>query len=465
MKAKTLLIVALALPVSIVAQNTTFSIPVGSSHSIVREFKENIFIVYNTDGTDYSVSYADLAAGMVLSAQLPAADVTDFEIYNGTVYFCGTAYGTPVAGWFDIVDIFFYGGQIEFSILTNTTACTQYNPLTDYDQVTALKKIEVMPVSGSRPHLLMVGEAACSHMPGKVNRCIVDLYYDGTDWISAVSQAHDNIMYFDDIAVTDNFVVTAGHKHEAEGEYMLLFDRLTPPNANIFVQNISWLTGLCAPEFYMAGGVSQYNPATDEEFLIEHIDGDLFATVCHGTRYFGTTLYEGTVLNLYIASSSGMAVANRYMTPEHSNSYRGLKYNRKSNSLYLLPGQISTCPESYLEFVMDNAKPAVTGALQHTDLSLSAPSFTSLDASPLTLSPSIGQAILSGESNGHLHLWRHLLSGDDECHLESVLPLDNMMRDIGQTSYEIHFEVSVQPGLSTTPAIDLHELETICTGQ
>jgi len=459
-----LLLLLAVCPGSISSQNATFVTRLDSKESIVREFSENVFIVYNNDGTTGTINYIDLNTNIVISARVQPVDVADFEIYAGTAYFCGTAFGTPIAGLFDIVDLFFGGGQIEYILMSNSIPC--YPHPNEFDRITNLRKLEVMPVGTDRPHMIMIGEAQCTYpsISDSINRCIIDLYYDGSNWISAMSQAHDGIMYYDDVAVTDNYVVTAGHKHWAEGEYMVVFNRQTTGYQNIFHQTSGTLG---APSFtipfYMAGGVSQYDPATDEEFLIEHIDGDLFATVCHGTRYSGTTLYEGTVLNLYIASSSGMAVANRYMTPEHSKRYRGLKYNCKSNSLYLLPGQISTCPESYLEFVMDNAKPAVTGALQHTDLSLYSPSFTSLDASPLTLSPAIGQAILSGESNGRLHLWRHLLSGNDECHLESDLPLDNMMRDIGQTDYTIFYNVSVQPFFSITPAIELDELEIKCT--
>lgn len=459
MKAKTLLIIALALPVSIVAQNTTFSIPVGSSHSIVREFKENIFIVYNTDGTDYSVSYADLAAGMVLSAQLPAADVADFEIYNGTVYFCGTAYGTPVAGWFDIVDLFFYGGQIEFSILTNTTACTQYNPLTDYDQVTALKKIEVMPVSGSRPHLLMVGEAACSQLPGKVNRCIVDLYYDGTDWISAVSQAHDNIVYYDDVAVTDNYVPVVAHKHGAEAEYVLQFKRPTAGADNIFTVTGGFAYPVSANN-YISGGVWSYSQATDEEFLIRHIKGDCFATVCHGFYNDNSGLHEGTVLNLY---NSVFNVANRYFVNDYGTTYSGLRYNHAQNSLYLMPGDNSTCPGSYLEFDLDYTYLAVNGVWRHSDISLAIPELTSIDAAMLSLYDGCGQAILSGQDCGKLVLWRHLNYFNTICTVDDIVPLTAITRGNQVEDYQIRYRQTPIIISTIAPSIIPFPADIICT--
>ena len=408
MRKKSLFIIFIAMAFSTMAQNATYTIPFSTKESIIREFNENVFIVYNSDGTDRTVNYVDLNSMVTLSAKLPPVDIADFEIYDGNVYFCGTAYNYPIAGLFNVVDVFFNGSPINYIILANTLSCNKFSGETDV--VLSLRKIEVMPVADGKPHMVMVGEASCSRygITDSVNRCIVDLYNDGSNWISAVAQAHDGIMYYDDLTVTDNYVVCVAHKHWAEGEYLVPYHRPLPPQNNVFEQTESIAPVLPLPisynfmvDNYMSGGGWAYYPATNEEFLIEHISGDRFATVCHGFSNEYTGIREGTVLNLYNPTFS---VVSRYMIPDYSTEYPELKYNDKTMSLFLLPGGSSTCPDSYIEYFLNVSTLTVWAANKYTDNTLAGSSLSSLDAAPLSFGFGYGQSCLSGDPGNMLHV-------------------------------------------------------------
>lgn len=461
MKKNVLFAILIAMTFSSIAQNATYTIPFDTKESIIREYQKNVFIVYNSDGVDRTVNYVDLNSLVTVTAKIPTVDITDFEIYDGSVYFCGTAYNMPIAGVFKIISVFFSGGSIEYITLTNTLPCNHTSGATD--ALLSLRKIEVMPVSVGNPHLVMVGEANCSYIPDSVNRCIVDLYYDGTSWKSAVAQAHDGIMYYDDLTVTDNYVVCVAHKHWAEGEYVVPYYRPIGLFNNIFEQTV-FMSGTIIPYFYvnyyMSGGVWTYYPATNEEFLIEHIGGDKFATICHGTSSEYTGIYEGTVLNLYDPTFS---VVSRYMIPEYSTKYPELKFNDKTESLYLLPGKSSTCPGSYIEYFLNVTTLTVFAANKYTDNTLSGLSLSSLDAAPLSFGSGIGQSCLSGDPGNMLHVWRHLSSNNENCSIIDELSPFYIKPTNGGPRIPYEYSIYNQPSYNYFPQIEIYPVEEKCS--
>lgn len=442
------------------SQNATYSVLLQSTNSIVREYGSNVYIVYNINATAGSVNYVDLGSGIAVSAQVPAIDINDFEIYNGSVYFCGSAYGTPIAGMFDINSVFFGGGDIKYILFTSALVCNHYTSTTEYDQVLSLRKIEVLPpISGTSTHLLMVGDASCTKLPGWINRCLVDLYFDGTNWVSAVSQAHDGIVYYDDLTITNNYVVVVGHKHGAEGEYVFRYPKPTITFPNIFARAGMGLNPFVYP-YLFAGGVYAYDLETDQELLIEHLPGDRFATLCHGFYNDSYGRHEGTVLNLYNPTP---AVVSRYMVSDYSSNYPCLKYSKKANSLYLLPGVGSTCPDSYIEYKLNNTYLAVTSTRRHSDVSSMSIVFTSLDATPTSLSGNVGQSILSGQIGGSLYLWRHLYNVSNRCSNSDEILLISLVPDYGSDYYRTEYSSETQTASNYQPSITILPADAICT--
>ncbi len=464
MKKNVFFAIFIAMAFSAISQNATYTIPFNTKESIIREYQENVFIVYNSDGVDRTVNYVDLNSLVTVSAQLPTVDISDFELYDGYVYFCGVAYNMPIAGLFDVVDLFFNGSPIEYITLTNTLSCNRYPGETD--AVLSLRKIEVMPVPVGNPHLVMVGEANCTNIHDSINRCIVDLYYDGTNWISAVAQAHDGIMYYDDLTVTDNYVVCVGHKHWAEGEYVVPYYRPTLGVDNIFAQTeiISPTVPLVPYNFmvnnYLSGGVWTYSPATNEEFLIEHLGGDKFATICHGTSSEYTGIREGTVLNLYAPT---FTVVKRYMIPEYSTDYPELKFFKPTESLYLLPGNSSTCPDSYIEYFLDVTTLSVWAANKHTDNTLVGFSLSSLDAAPLSFGAGLGQSCLSGDPGNMLHVWRQWPSYNEVCSKITELSPFEINNIFGVQDIQYEYSIGIQPAYNYFPQIEIYPVDDRCS--
>ena len=269
--------------------------------TIVREFNENIAIVYSSDGTDSWFSYVDMNTPDCHSAKIPGLEVNDFEIYEKSVYFCGE---------------------------------------------------------------------------------------------------HESILYVDDIAVTDNHIIAAGHKHPQDGEYLTSFPRPTNPFYNIFN---GWLSPLGTQSWsvYSAGGMECYSTVWDEDYLVAHIAGDTFATICHG-GFYGSP--NGTVLNLYNTAS---IVYNRIFVPDTSTNYRDLRFNKYTKSLYLLPGAVnSTLPDGYIEYVFDAALTKLNHVYKHhnnpgTDVG-------SLDAALQTIQSGYGQALVTSTFTPRLQMWRHM---------------------------------------------------------
>ncbi len=83
MKKNVFFAIFIAMAFSSIAQNATYTIPFNTKESIIREYQENVFIVYNSDGVDRTVNYVDLNSLVTVSAQLPTVDISDFELYDG----------------------------------------------------------------------------------------------------------------------------------------------------------------------------------------------------------------------------------------------------------------------------------------------------------------------------------------------------------------------------------------------
>lgn len=213
-------------------------------------------------------------------------DVTDFEIYEDTVYFCGRKNGT--LGSIARVGFFPVSG---FS----TLGITPVNYL-DFPWMEDLKALEVSFYS-MRKHLVTIGETL------KNEAMLVDAIDDGVAWNVNYSVINDPNVVFRDLAVTDTWVVATSVSREV---------------------------GLCKKGIIMffkkpsvAGtAVTQYSPADyldigggySDKFFIRTMYGDVFATACV------PCMFPNLDRELHVTYHPGFAFGRRFVLTESHRS-------------------------------------------------------------------------------------------------------------------------------------------------
>ena len=110
-------ILLLSIPLftmSAIGQNSVYDIStLTTTSSLVRNHVQNGDVIYNENAVR-SFSYVDLTTSLVTNAVVPNLQlVSDMEIVNETLYFCGVYAGEPVIGRFDIGNFFWGGGSAE----------------------------------------------------------------------------------------------------------------------------------------------------------------------------------------------------------------------------------------------------------------------------------------------------------------------------------------------------------------
>lgn len=436
-------------------QNTLYSIQnMDTRKSIVREYKENVFVVFNVNQGN-SFNLVDLTSLTVKSIDMLSINVNDFEIYNDYVYFCGMDGGTPCVGWFEISTVFSGGSMVEAGTLP-TLNCNEYSP--NNHVYTDVKKIEVMDIGGSI-HLLIVGNATCSSAPATPARYFADVFFNGNTWKMEATLEHSGILYYDDVAVTDNYVVPVGHKNPANGEYIYALPKPVAPYTGLFFANTP-VPGLHIFNITLHAYAGSYCYIVDasSEFIIEHITNDIFATACYGQCIpsGGSSYVSGTVFNLY----NGVGLVNsRYCVAPYNNIYGDMRYNPFTRSVYLLPGLGSSAPNEYLEFFLDATYTFVPNITIHSDLSMT--KYHSMDA--CTKTSGLSQAILSGD-NKFLSLWRNNHFGESVCSRPYSPPFD--IETCGQHSfrdYEFYYDDGKVPIVSFYPTLSSNTIIKTCS--
>ena len=390
-------------------QNVLAILPTQDSKvSIVREYSESQFLVYNegaAGGPNFIL--ADLSTSTYYSMSVPWR-VYDLEVVGKTAYFCGGSGGWPVAGWFNINALFFAGGSITYCTMPQFPPCVQNS--SGIDEILSLKKLEVIDYGSAYNHLVMVGEAKCLVTSSDVT-CIAEIYHDGTGWRLNYQVEHEDIFHYDDIAVTSSEVVVVGHKAYTEGEYVTSFPI---PALN---GHIAFPTPPLYPPYYnhptYASGGPMYSPHMTSELLTEDISGtDYFATVCQAKYCLGYgACYEATFINIY--HGIGTLVYKGMINDYHDLTYRELKYQPHKNSFLLLMDDCQTnMHNGYYEFELDNTMSYVTNAYFHQDNA--ANEFFSIDRH--TSGGMKKQSVLSGRNSEYkLAIWNHDIYSQKEC--------------------------------------------------
>ncbi len=322
------------------AQSALYSInDIYTTNSLIREFQPGIDIVYNDKGKQ-SFLYVDRLGGMVYEAPSPyQIEVTDMEIYEENLYFCGrllTATNINFVGFFEINDLFFGSQQV-------TILPIPYNPIDTVNSVPlqgefVLSKIEVYKVprsSSDETHIYMIGDVSFNSSATTDYSCILDMKNSGPSWSYDLVYEPDRVYYFNDLTVTDSFLVVVGNKHGGTGEYMHGYSLPLPGDPTTF-DNTLYAGGPSTGFIqYWFTNAFEYHPISKP--LIETLTGNAFATACYGKWQDN----PGVIVTWYSTYGS---IVYRYFVPNvtMTSEFKDLKYNPATDNLFLMPDHFNS---------------------------------------------------------------------------------------------------------------------------
>lgn len=351
-----------------------------SMNSIIRNYDQDIDIVYNDNG-QRSFLHVNRTTGSIVEAQIPnLQSVTDMEIERNEnkVYFCGQYAGDPVFGRFSISSLFFGTGQVEIIPIS-------YTPPIDYSGPTGImtpQKLEVQYINSADVHVYIIGYAKLT-VPYYTSAYTVlyDAMYNGTIWdIEHLHGPGGNYLFYD-LAVTNNYLMLFGEKQGGQADYFNKYTFPSAPNTHLSNNVTPLIVNMCSfvpPDYY---------PITKP--LVETLSGDVHVTA-------GYAVFDGDSGIVISKYSSPGALTDRWFIPNItvSTGFRDLKYNRYNNKLYLVP-ELSHTVVTDLLYVFN----LTTGSAQVYQSSV--PNLSSVDA----LSYGNG-AVVSGISpGGYLNTW------------------------------------------------------------
>lgn len=207
------------------AQTMTAVCDQTSTNSITRRYGENI-VVYNRNQDSSVFNVITVIDGEFADLYTIELDtsvwVNDFEMLGDELYFCGT-HRTNIIG-----DKKVCIGKITFESdwqTTNQTVTFYDDPiLCSYADMTDALRIAAYSVMGVK-HIFFVADAVIStnQMP---TRGIVELIISaGSTYSWYAYFSTDGVEYFNDVVVTNNYVITVAKKNESSGIYMRRFNK------------------------------------------------------------------------------------------------------------------------------------------------------------------------------------------------------------------------------------------------
>ncbi len=331
------LMVMIFTTISGISQNALYNVSgTFTKNTLIREFQPGIDIVFNDYNGLQSFIYLDrmgsIAYEAVSSYQI---EVTDMEIYDDILYFCGrmpSMTNTNFVGFFDVGGLFF--GSQPVTILP-----IYYNPVDTVDNVPiqgelVLSKLEVYKVPSivaNETHIYLIGDVSFNSSQTTDYSCLFDMMQVSTMWSYDMAYEPDRVYYFNDLTVTDKFLVVVGNKHGGTGEYIHGYG--LPYSAPYFLQhtfNNSLSTGSGLTIQYWFTNAMEYYPISKP--LIETLTGDAFATACYGMWQDN----PGVIVSWYSTYGS---LVKRFFVPNvtGSSEFRDLKYNDITDNIYLMP--------------------------------------------------------------------------------------------------------------------------------
>lgn len=209
-----------------------------------------------------------------------------------------------------------------------------------------------------------------------------------------------------------------------------------------------------------SSGSPTYSPHYDSELLIETIPGTTyFATVCQAVEYINKLSYvDGTYFNLY--SNDSTLIYQCKIDDYHSLTYKEMKYNRYTNSFFLLMEDCETnLHNGYYEFVLDNTFSSVTNVYFHQDLGYN--TYVSLDRCTM-LNPN-HRCVLSGYDDANkLNIWYHDINAQNMCSETVGVPHFAIQNTLAHFNYNYPHDKTKLVINSYSDRIFRSELTIIC---
>ena len=415
-----------AMPKSAIAQMDYIveAMEMPAVNAIVRHWYDEYYIVYCDNGVDSShfccvnlssMSYLDFCTGYL--------GVKDFEIAKDMVYFCGKNVTSPNFGYFDIPLLFYGGGTSVTTVnLGGSYSSVGYPGYTE--QVLDLFELEVQ-LCNDGVHVYMIGASEFSGQPD-TTRCIVDMrnLSGSSTWLCQMAQEQYSVYYYDDITLTDNYVVVVGNKHGGEGQYNSSYVKPTSAANQL-------IPAPCLALYTCAGDFDDYTLFRDKPLMVEHLLGDYYATVGHASIDLGPNVDGGTVISIYEAANN-TCIYRRFLPQGYADTaywkLLDFRYNETFKRLYLLQrmsNPISNVVESVIcAFDISSGPWSITATKVFW---IPEQGYMSLDQCS-----SVGEAIVAGGKDT-LHLWRPEQGGD--CVKEEKPTLDPVLESFYERGY------------------------------
>ncbi len=225
------------------------SLEIKCTSSIVREWSYQKWVIYSYKVTNSLFAMIPETGSTAQTLNLPNNYViTDFEIYNDIAYFCGYVDSTTTIALFGFFNL--------SSFPSTTVYCCR---------VVGLKRLNKLAVFNdhNKPHIVFTGSTTTLHS------VLVDAIETSPNFWSFDMANCTNIenLIYDDVAVTDNYIVATSRNSFVESGQIHYFKKPTSISS-IF------------PSFYLYSTI-EYN--TVSPILLTACSEDCFATLCNNS--------------------------------------------------------------------------------------------------------------------------------------------------------------------------------------
>ena len=300
--------------------------------SIIRKYTGEWSVVYTQSATAGNYFHlVNMNTGNMYSIDVEE-EVTDMEILDDTLYYCGT-----LQPYYSILNFFplqqFYTGNIYIRRGRITPPAVFLVP----------KKLEVFRVTDG-VHAVVVGD----YFPPNSSRTdsyIADFwrYHTNTSWQHIYMYTDDKECY-DDIAVTDNYVVASAHVCHSTDIILRVLDKpliVCPSGSCLTNYHIFFnctLTNTCEYTTYDYNGYDYKKPGGHGEYSIclTHTSGDHVALACMVDLWDRSGI---SVKDIEIVSGTPMVVQNIVDIEDGFLDLWDIRYNFDNDSLLLLVKQ------------------------------------------------------------------------------------------------------------------------------
>lgn len=415
-------------------------------NAIVRYWRENQYVIYSEDGVDSYFSLVDYSAMTCTSFKCKYLGVHDFEIDGKDVFFCGNDGTEPIFGYFNIPTLFSSG------LGMNKIGMGGWLTSSNDERIIDLNKLEMHRVSdGNRVYMIGESEFVASPTVTRHTHCIVDMRYNvSSGWFYNFVQEKSATVLYDDVAITDNWVVVVARKNGTYAHYTHSFPKPSMVGPTVLPSGF-------VPYYY--GGTSNgYYTDPNHPLLLEHLFGDYYAMSEYTYVDFGVFPWDrGSTVSVY--STASMPLQRTYISQGHNDTaywkQKDLRYNPNVNKLYLLQdisNPVSTSLESVIcIYDID----ATTGMIFGADAYyIPSDSYSSLDRCDNSL-----EAIAVG-GGPSMHLWHHNMGS--ECVREKPPKPIPLILDESKMDYYYQPLSNQCTLVSVSGEIFEYELEKIC---